>query len=67
MRLKSVQGLDKLVKLTTRLDPLVNELLSPISTSESNAIKTSALEALTVVLNRGIYLRNCLTQWLNMQ
>ena len=48
------QGLGALMILTVRVDPLLNELLAQAqSKQESNAIKVSVLEALSIVLRKG--------------
>ena len=51
VRSRATRALERLVKMSTRVDPLINELLSGIKTAESN-IKITFLQALEVVLGR---------------
>lgn len=53
VRTKAALALGKLMPLTTRVDPLVNELASGYEQAEGNAIKSSYLEALYNVFDKG--------------
>ncbi len=51
VRSRAIRALERLVKMSTRVDPLINELLAGIKTAEPN-IKITFLQALEVVLGR---------------
>ena len=52
VRSRATRALERLVKMSARVDPLINELISGIKTAEPN-IKISFIEALEIVLGRG--------------
>lgn len=52
VRSRACDALGKLMALTTRIDPLLTELCGICSSAESSALRSSSLDALSVVLTK---------------